>query len=551
MSNRPSVFFALTFLVICGCVEPEPPVHECTPDCDGMECGADGCGGSCGLCEEDHHICVDGVCKCIPTCEEEGCNCGLDGCGGSCGGCSQAHGSTVCFNDCTCCTADCDGRECGDDGCGGICGYCTEDHDICVDGVCVCVPTCEEEGCNCGPDGCGGNCGQCSQEHGEMVCADLCTCCIPDCDGKECGDDGCGGTCGECTSSWYPVCEDGICVGEDCTPDCEGKDCGDDGCGGTCGTCHPGIQECIPMGLDGWACVTKMVEIDGGRFWMGCRKCPGIIPNYAQDWDCMENEHPYHEVDLDVYEMDLTEVTNAQYVHFLNTSTPGNSCYRRPCVYLDDWKAQIEKVDSVWLVKDGRESHPVGNVTWFGAAAYCEWAGKQLCTEAQWEKGARGGCELNDGLATCDVKSRTYPWGNELPDCTYAVMNGCVSAWGTVPTQPICSTSPKGDGPYGQCDLAGNVAEWTADGYGSDFYCADSNATLSPPWTYCRESCSWPGAPEPWKDPFCSTIDSSARAARGGNYGSPQNFLRVSYRANVMAPYLSNRRVGFRCCRSL
>lgn len=100
----------------------------CVPDCEGLECGWDGCGGSCGECLEGAS-CEAGAC-CVPDCA--GKDCGPDGCGGVCGDCP---GGGACSSG-SCCTPSCDGKDCGPDGCGGWCGVCDEGS-LCVLGACA------------------------------------------------------------------------------------------------------------------------------------------------------------------------------------------------------------------------------------------------------------------------------------------------------------------------------------------------------------------------------------------------------------------------------
>ena len=91
----------------------------CQPDCDGKECGSDGCDGTCGKCDDCGTGCVAGKCK-YTACD--GKECGDDGCGGSCGKCPtgrQCGGDDHCFNPCS-------GKECGDDGYGNSCGSCSQ-----------------------------------------------------------------------------------------------------------------------------------------------------------------------------------------------------------------------------------------------------------------------------------------------------------------------------------------------------------------------------------------------------------------------------------------
>lgn len=167
----------------------------CTPNCDGKECGDDGCGGECGECPE-HAICSNSLCECeVLTCGEtccpDGANC-LD----------QA-----------CCTPDCDGKQCGPDGCGGECGTCAE-GEVCLEEQTCCIPDCD--GKECGFDGCGGECGDCLPDG---ICLQD-QCCFPDCDGKMCGDDGCDSQCGFCGVSE-------LCINDQCLPDPQFVGCSD------------------------------------------------------------------------------------------------------------------------------------------------------------------------------------------------------------------------------------------------------------------------------------------------------------------------------------
>lgn len=104
-------------------------IGDCIKNCKDKECGNDGCGGICGICENNID-CNNGKC-CTPNCT--GKVCGDDGCGGSCGSCPSGIN---CINNGTkCCSAICKG-DCGPDGCGGICGIC-QNGKTCKDGVCT------------------------------------------------------------------------------------------------------------------------------------------------------------------------------------------------------------------------------------------------------------------------------------------------------------------------------------------------------------------------------------------------------------------------------
>ncbi|MBQ4360710.1 MAG: hypothetical protein II767_10675 [Proteobacteria bacterium] len=170
----PLILWGLT--AFAGCSD-EPETPQCTPMCDGLQCGPDGCGGACGKCDATQTVCMNGLClipPCIPNCVQR--ICGDDGCGGTCGFCPTGM---YCFNG-SCaqippsCKPDCTGKTCGDDGCGGSCGTCPAEQS-CTDGVCLgCRPYCN--GRVCGSDGCGGTCGTCPDK---ASCNDSTGQCMP------------------------------------------------------------------------------------------------------------------------------------------------------------------------------------------------------------------------------------------------------------------------------------------------------------------------------------------------------------------------------------
>jgi eukaryotic-like serine/threonine-protein kinase len=166
-----------------------------------------------------------------------------------------------------------------------------------------------------------------------------------------------------------------------------------------------------------------MVYVPAGKFLMG-----------SQEGEGESNEHPQHEVSLDAFWIDRTEVTNAQYRRCLDAG----AC-KRP-TYWDD--GEYNGVDG-----------PVVGVTWLDAQAYCTWVGARLPSEAEWEKAARG----TDG--------RRYPWGDDAANCDKANYwgqeGGCVGDPGPV------AARPSGASPYGALDMAGNAWEWCQDWYKS------------------------------------------------------------------------------------
>ncbi|MBI4704545.1 MAG: formylglycine-generating enzyme family protein [Deltaproteobacteria bacterium] len=187
-----------------------------------------------------------------------------------------------------------------------------------------------------------------------------------------------------------------------------------------------------------------MVLVPAGDFWMGCA---------PQDWGCGD-DNMRHQVYLDAFYIDRTEVTVAQYRSCVNA---------RGCTadHLTEWglPGSLKPGEECNWNKSGRDSHPINCVDWSQAEAYCRFAGKRLPTEAEWEKAARG----TDG--------RIYPWGSAAPSCHYAVMDDGGHGCGRDSTSPVGS-KPAGASPYGALDMAGNVWEWTADWYGKAYYAA-------------------------------------------------------------------------------
>lgn len=237
----------------------------------------------------------------------------------------------------------------------------------------------------------------------------------------------------------------------------------------------------------------EMVYVPAGTFLMG---------STSDDPDANADEFPQHEVYLDAFWIDRTEVTNAMYAVFLNLK--GNQLEDgKTWLDADDGDARIKLSGGEWQAQSGYENHPVGEVTWYGAEAYCEWAGRRLPTEAEWEKAARG----DDG--------RTYPWGEGI-DCDHAQYNACPGD-----TIPVGSKT-SGISPYGALDMAGNVWEWVADRYYTDYY---------------EES--------PRENPL-GPISGGYRVLRGGLWFSPPSHVRASDRGrlNPKEAYIY---AGFRC----
>ena len=211
------------------------------------------------------------------------------------------------------------------------------------------------------------------------------------------------------------------------------------------------------------------------------------------------NEQPMHTIALSAYWIDRNAVTVDAYADCLNAGA---------CTVPDGSLGGCN-----WGVAD-RGDHPINCVDWSQALAYCSWAGKRLPTEAEWEKAARG------------PDAWTYPWGEEVPTCDYAVMNdpnaggvGC----GSGSSWPVGSKR-SGMSPYGALDMAGNIFQWVNDWYSSTYYSVS-----------------------PSTDPLGPSTG-SFKIQRGGGWGTSSAGLRSAYRFTfVPAGWFDL--AGFRCAR--
>ncbi|UWU26188.1 formylglycine-generating enzyme family protein (plasmid) [Rhizobium sp. CB3060] len=268
------------------------------------------------------------------------------------------------------------------------------------------------------------------------------------------------------------------------------------------------------------AASAQMIAIPGGRYPMGRNDGPA-------------SEQPRHTVALNAFQIDRTEVTNAQFAEFLNalnlpirgsfniggialangnaatirllrTAARGASPY--PIIELEDNDARIILVDGRFKAASGYADHAVTETTWAGARAYCVWRGADLPTEAQWEAAARG------------MDDRTYPWGNARPDAKRVSASGRRGQ-----TDPV-GRQTSGASPFGVLDMAGSLAEWTK--------------SLKKPYPYRAEDGR-------------EKVDAAGeRTTRGGDYAyddKASNF-RVSFRDSwSTAPYNGHGHIGFRC----
>ncbi len=237
--------------------------------------------------------------------------------------------------------------------------------------------------------------------------------------------------------------------------------------------------------MSGYACLrripepTAMVLIPAGEFDMGSEH--------------FEDAKPIHTVYVDAFEIDKHEVTNAQYKACVDVgacSPPLYSYSRSHPHYFDD---------------PTYANYPVMFVTWYNAQTYCEWVGKRLPTEAEWEKAARG----TDG--------RMYTWGNDNPDANklnFGNNHGDAVAVGSYPA---------GVSPYGALDMSGNVWEWTADSFDA-----------------------YPGSI--YNEQYVEYFGDKYRVARGGGWYNHFGRVSVAYRNNIY-PAFGASFLGLRCAR--
>jgi formylglycine-generating enzyme required for sulfatase activity len=283
-----------------------------------------------------------------------------------------------------------------------------------------------------------------------------------------------------------------------------------------------GSEDEVPQVLA--ALASTLVSVPGGTFTMGTTPAEVLTAVTAcqdEGGNCDisfgEDSAPPHQVTLNAFQIEATEVTYEQYLGFLNWMGPRshlNGCDGFPClVTLNETDVSNVTFDSAnYRVPAAINSHPVANVTWYGARAYCEAIGRRLPTEAEWERAARG----NDG--------RVYPWGNQV-DTTLANTSSRVDL---APEQrgavEVGSYPATASSPYGVQDMAGNVAEWVSDWYSPTYYSQAEASGLNP------------------QGPPVGT----QKVLRGGSWDARMFFARSVHRQSL-EPDQARIWAGFRC----
>ena len=266
----------------------------------------------------------------------------------------------------------------------------------------------------------------------------------------------------------------------------------------------PGPAECTKIGqiwtspLDG----VTLVCVPAGEFLMGAAQ---------DDLLAEDNEKPQHQVYLDAYWIDSTETTNINFGKCL----AAGACH--PKVYETSASSYIP-----YSIHPDYQNYPALLYESIPAAEYCQWAGRRLPTEAEWEKAARG------------VDARLYPWGNDPLDCTRANYFGCNTDLNEDPSAPrcgyssYCRTRPvtdyiSGASPYSALNMAGNVWEWVSDWYQADYY---SNSPINNP---------------------TGPLTGDFRVIRGGGAKGLTQELRTTERVSGTPRHNMDGQVGFRC----
>ena len=248
-----------------------------------------------------------------------------------------------------------------------------------------------------------------------------------------------------------------------------------------------------PNQIPGKIDTEHMVTIPGGRFLYG-----GFKKADGERADAFE-------VEVSTFAIDRREVSNADYRVFVEATG-----WRVPRAEGEN----LAKTEFDWNTKTktfppSMENHPVLNVSWEDAIAYCAWAGRRLPTEAEWERAARGG--QND---------RLYPWGNRRPNDKQACYNTGLKGG----PREVDDAEPNA---YSILHVVGNAAEWCADWFEPNLYRAA-------------------GTRKDFKGPAAG----SGRSYRGGHWLSGEIDIQIAARGGL-SPEARNPYVGFRCAADL
>jgi formylglycine-generating enzyme required for sulfatase activity len=330
----------------------------------------------------------------------------------------------------------------------------------------------------------------------------------------------------------------------------------------------------VVLQSDGKNAPFGMVWIPGGEFLMG-----------SDHKKAQANERPVHRVKVNGFWMDSTHVTNDQFAQFVKEMN-----YRTTAEQIPDWdtikvqlppgipkppaaafvpgamvfigtkdKVRLDDYSQWWAYVpganwqhpagpksniEGKDNHPVVQVSYEDAKAYAQWAGKRLPSEAEWEFAARGG-----------LNQATYAWGNQLEQegklpaniwdvrkQAFPVVDTKVSpkAGGAIGTSPVGTYPQNG---YGLFDMTGNAWQWASDWYGFNFFEMQSKQ-------YGNRLIMNPQGPEQSFDPADAGVPPNApkRVIRGGSFLCNEDYCQ-SYRPSARRgsdPFSPMSHLGFR-----
>ncbi len=238
----------------------------------------------------------------------------------------------------------------------------------------------------------------------------------------------------------------------------------------------------------------------------------GCDPDHNDGIACEGDELPHHRVALSPYAIDRMEVTNYQY----------QLCVAEGVCEAPDYVKS--KTVTEYYGTEQYKDYPVIYVSWYDAYNFCNWAGKRLPTEAEWESAARVKYE-ND--VTPDI---AYPWGDTTPDCNLA-NHYYTRVTGDTQSYEYCvgdtsevDSYPTGASRFNVLNLAGNVKEWVNDWYSPSYYNNLATGILNPPGPSIGEY----------------------KVIRGGAFNSKKIYLLTADR-QFDFPERSYYDVGFRC----
>jgi formylglycine-generating enzyme required for sulfatase activity len=543
--------------------DPEDPCKRCNPEKDKLAFTVKEDGLACddGNDCSEFGACIDGVCTDVDHMDD----------------------GTFCMSDEEPCrTGECEAGTCTlvaplEDGFACDDGVLCTNQDQCVNGVCTgeqifceqnpelpCIlSTCGTEGCEV--DVADGFCfceGMCVEEN-TLNPSNPCQRCNTDeqttawspvPDGTPCGVGVCSGMCkqGKCNQTMAAQCvADGMCFdvwqkypkypchhcvlsgkGAEWAAVAPGK-----ACEASVPTEGPGYCVSTPKGVPQDCVWSPEVEVPSDGGWMGCSGCAGY-----------EDQSPVHHVQLKPFLMDATEVPAELFIACLNTkncaydllanedlAAPGSQCSITPVMQgnTPGWKAKAPYL-------------PINCVTRKEAATFCSWQGKALCSEAQWERVAVGGClDLGFGTgASCttlpaNYTPPVYPWAPPVewgdaqgPDCASANTQICKSG-GPEPVLGEAGSGVKWASAkyYPVYGLAGNVAEWVGDAYHPTYEGAPDDGSF---WTAEGQE---------------ADKGKGLGVTRGGSYMDTYPATTTTFRGQVVGDKRLPS-VGFRCCRN-